>query len=193
MPSATPNAQAASTLPPTNLILVLSFWPGDTPSSLAKKALDRAVKLVTTLRPTSCFASLMSPFSGTCTCSLQPPKPRSRTSSTPETSPSGRLASCSATWSRPVIPRSTRPSPTKVGMSAAGRKINAMSRFLTRAMSRRFSRRNWMSLPARSSRVACCRRPSMSRRLASAFVGGLIDFLTRCLSLSSGIENESRL
>lgn len=71
------------------------------------------------------------------------------------------MASCSATWSRAVIPRSTRPSPTKVGMSAAGRKIRAIGRFLTSAMSRRVSRRNWTSQPARRSRVACWRRPSV--------------------------------
>lgn len=58
------------------------------------------------------------------------------------------------------MPRSTCPSPTKVGMSAAGRKMRAMSRFLTRAMSSRFSLRNWISAPSRRLSVACCRRPS---------------------------------
>jgi hypothetical protein len=105
--------------------------------------------------PTNCLASVISPFSGTWTCSLQPPKPRSKISVTPDSSPSARFASCSPTWSRPVIPRSTRPSPTNVGMSAAGRKMSAMGRFLTSAMSRRVSRRNWMSEPERRSRVAC--------------------------------------
>lgn len=48
----------------------------------------------------------------------------------------------------------------KVGMSAAGRKMSAMGRFLTRAMSSRFSRRNWMSAPSSRLSVACCSRPS---------------------------------
>ena len=48
-------------------------------------------------------------------------------------------------------------------MSAAGRKTSAMGWFLTRAMSSRVSRRNWMSEPERRSRVACWRRPSAGR------------------------------
>lgn len=61
-----------------------------------------------------------------------------------------------------MIPRSTPPSPTKVGISAAGRKIRAIGRFFTRAMSRRVSRRNWISEPAKRSMAACWRRPSVA-------------------------------
>jgi hypothetical protein len=58
------------------------------------------------------------------------------------------------------MPRLTRPSPTNVGMSAAGRKIRAMGRFLTRAMSSRDSRLNWISAPSRRLSDACWSRPS---------------------------------
>ena len=112
------------------------------------------------------------PFSGTWSCNLQAPKSKSITSSTPISGPSSSdgvdfpdsalcramastPASCSATWSRPVMPRLTRPSPTNVGMSAAGRKTRAMGRFLTRAMSSRDSRLNWMSAPSRRLSDAC--------------------------------------
>lgn len=43
-----------------------------------------------------------------------------------------------------------------------------MGRFLTRAMSRRFSRRNWMSAPSSRLSVACCSRPSGAWRIALA-------------------------
>lgn len=97
MPSATPSAQAASTLPPTYIIFVLNFrFPPSFPSSptpspfnsssasSARKYLSvNPVKLVTTFLPTNSLGSLMLPFSGTCTCSLHFPNPRSNTSSTP--------------------------------------------------------------------------------------------------------------
>lgn len=67
MPSATPNAQAASTLPPTYLIFVRSFDVSSAPSSFAKNCCVKAVKLVTTCLPINCRASVMSPFCGTCT------------------------------------------------------------------------------------------------------------------------------
>jgi hypothetical protein len=102
--------------------------------------------------PTNCSGREMFPFSGTCTCSLHRPNPKSRTSSTPVDSVGGLMQSCSATWSRPVIPRSTFPSPTNVGISAAGRKTSAIGKFLTSAMSSRECRWNCMSAPLRSSR-----------------------------------------
>lgn len=43
-----------------------------------------------------------------------------------------------------------------------------MGRFLTRAMSSRFSRRNWMSAPSSRLSVACCSRPSGARCVALA-------------------------
>lgn len=43
-----------------------------------------------------------------------------------------------------------------------------MGRFLTRAMSSRFSRRNWMSAPSSRLSVACCSRPSGAWCLALA-------------------------
>lgn len=43
-----------------------------------------------------------------------------------------------------------------------------MGRFLTRAMSSRFSRRNWMSAPSSRLSVACCSRPSGAWRVALA-------------------------
>jgi hypothetical protein len=60
------------------------------------------------------------------------------------------------------MPRLTRPSPTNVGMSAAGRKTRAIGRFLTRAMSSRDSRLNWISAPSRRLSDACWSRPSDS-------------------------------
>ena len=102
-----------------------------------------------------------SPFAGTCTCRLHFPKSRSRTSSTPLVAVGGATHSCSATWSRPVMPKSTRPSPTKVGISAAGRNTRASGWFLTSAISRRECRWNWMSEPWRRSRQAWWRRPSV--------------------------------
>ena len=90
IPSATPSAQAASTLPPTYIMFVFnflfpsSFPPSPTSSSSARKYLSvTPVKLVTTFRPTNSLGSVMPPFSGTCTCSLHLPNPRSSTSSTP--------------------------------------------------------------------------------------------------------------
>jgi len=59
-----------------------------------------------------------------------------------------------------VIPRSTRPSPTNVGMSAAGRKTSAIGKFLTSAISRREWRWNCISAPLSSSRTGGWRRPS---------------------------------
>jgi hypothetical protein len=108
------------------------------------------------------------------------PKPRSITSSTPVLSVGGVTASCSATWSRPVIPRSTRPSPTKVGMSAAGRNTRARGKFLTRAMSSRECRWNCMSEPARRSIHGWWRRPSVKYSIsilqASGHVGEKLTF-----------------
>jgi len=147
IPSATPNAHAASTLPPTYFILVKSFGipsplvtPSPFPSLLsnfAKYCSVSFVKLVTIFLPIRSSGVCSAPFCGTWTCKLQFPKSRSSISSTPVVSVGGVTTSCSATWSRPVIPRSTRPSPTKVGMSAAGRKTSAMGRFLTSAISSR--------------------------------------------------------
>ena len=157
MPSATPRAQAASTLPPTYLIVVLSFSsplisaPVTFFSISRKYCSDKPVKLVTRVLPTSDSGVCKSPFSGTWTCSLQRPNSKSISSTIPEVSVGGVTASCSATTSRPVMPRSTLPSPTNVGMSEAGRKTRARGRFLTRAMSRRLWRWNWMSEPESSS------------------------------------------
>jgi hypothetical protein len=171
IPSATPSAHAASTLPPTYLMTVFSLasplaWPFVSPacsaSSLRKYCSARLVKLVTTFLPIRSSGLAKSPFAGTWTCRLHFPKSRSSTSSTPEVAVGGATHSCSATWSRPVIPRSTRPSPTNVGMSAAGRKTSARGRFLTSAISRRECRWNWMSEPWRRSRQAWWRRPSMT-------------------------------
>ena len=195
IPSATPNAQAASTLPPTNFIFVFNrFLTGASPfvtpfsipskpSNFAKYFSVNPTKLVTTFFPTSSSGLSIFPFSGTCTCNLHFPNPRFSTSSTPVSFVAGTNASCSATWSRPVIPRSTRPSPTKVGISAAGRNTRAMGWFLTRAMSRRVSRRNWMSEPARRSRVACWRRPSGGYNVSGSSGGK-----TRMLTFGDGKE-----
>ena len=105
IPSATPSAQAASTLPPTYLIVVRSLaLPSpftvvvlSSSSSFLKYASDKFVKLVTTFLPTSSFGSLMPPSAGTWTCSLQAPNPRFKTSSTPVVAVGGVSASCSAT------------------------------------------------------------------------------------------------
>lgn len=146
IPSATPNAHAASTLPPTYLMTVFSFAsplvspfvvPACSASSFLKYCSARLVKLVTTFFPIRSSGLVRSPLAGTWTWRLHFPKPRSSTSSTPVVAVGGVTHSCSATWSRPVMPRSTRPSPTKVGISAAGRKTSASGRFLTSAISRR--------------------------------------------------------
>lgn len=169
MPSATPSAHAASTLPPTYLMFVFSLaslatsplvWPLCSASSLRKYCSARFVKEVTTFLPIRSSGLARSPFCGTWTCRSHLPKSRSRTSTTPVVAVGGTAHSCSSTWSRPVIPRSTRPSPTKVGISAAGRKTSARGRFLTSAMSRREWRWNWMSEPWRRSRQTWWRRPS---------------------------------
>ena len=182
IPSATPSAQAASTLPPTYLILVLSFLLrksssssslrafNGTPSTWAKYRAVRPVKLVTMFLPMRSLGDASGPCSGTCTCSLHLPNPRSKMSSTPDDALARAVASCSATWSLPVMPKSTRPSPTNVGMSAAGRKTRAISKFLTKAISSLCSRRNWISEPSSRSSAACWRRPStgqISRELTS--------------------------
>jgi hypothetical protein len=120
------------------------------------------VKLVTTFLPIRSSGFARPPLAGTWTCRAHLPKSRSRTSSTPMVAVGGTTHSCSATWSRPVMPRSTRPSPTNVGMSAAGRKTSASGRFLTSAMSSREWRWTWMSEPWRRSRQAWWRRPSVA-------------------------------
>lgn len=108
IPSATPSAHAASTLPPIYLIFVLNLFPlGPSPLSIPFSVFDPSnsskyfsvnpTKLVTTFFPTNSFASVILPFSGTCTCSLHFPNPRSRTSSTPVFFVPGDMASCSAT------------------------------------------------------------------------------------------------
>ena len=169
IPSATPSAHAASTLPPTYLMFVLSFASFASPlvsplcsaSSLLKYCSARFVNEVTTFLPMRSSGLARSPFCGTWTWRLHFPKSRSRTSTTPVVAVGGTAHSCSSTWSRPVIPRSTRPSPTNVGMSAAGRKTSARGRFLTSAMSRREWRWNWMSEPWSRSRQTWWRRPSV--------------------------------
>ena len=85
-------------------------------SSWAKYAFATFSKLVTTLRPTSCSAVWYGPRSGTWTCSLHLPKLSGSFSSIRP------LSSASAIMSWPVMPRSMLPSPTKRGMSAAGKK-----------------------------------------------------------------------
>jgi len=106
IPSATPNAHAASTLPPTYLMTVLSFasplaspfvFPACSASSFRKYCSARLVKLVTTFLPIKSSGLARSPFAGTCTCRLHFPKPRSRTSSTPLVAVGGATHSCSAT------------------------------------------------------------------------------------------------
>ena len=149
IPSATPSAHAASTLPPTYLIFVASlpivlplrvppltstssksdFSLPESLSSFSKYSPASPMNEVQMLFPINSFGSRYSPFTGTWICSLQRPNWRSRSSST--------SLCASATWSRPVIPKSTRPSPTNVGMSAAGRKTSAIGRLRHSAMSRR--------------------------------------------------------
>lgn len=197
MPSATPSAQAASTLPPTYLMMVFSFaLPSDVPlvappacsaSSFLKYSSARFVKLVTTFFPIRSSGLPRLPFAGTWTCSAHLPKSRSRTSSTPVVAVGGTTHSCSATWSRPVMPRSTRPSPTNVGMSAAGRKTSASGRFLTSAMSRREWRLNWMSEPERRSRHAWWSRPSVA-----GISYGLVIFVLVKLHILLGTANSNR-
>jgi len=104
MPSATPRAHAASTLPPTYLIFVFegvaSPFVAGIPcfdSSSAKYFSERFTKLETMFFPTNSSGFVIGPFSGTWTCSLHFPKPRSITSSTPVLSVGGVTASCSAT------------------------------------------------------------------------------------------------
>lgn len=75
IPSATPSAHAASTLPPTYLMLVLSLvWPFASPfvalpacsaSSFLKYCSARFVKLVTTFFPIRSSGLAKLPFAGT--------------------------------------------------------------------------------------------------------------------------------
>ena len=106
MPSATPSAHAASTLPPTYFIFVLSFEtplvspfvvPACSASSPRKYCSARFVKLVTTFFPIKSSGLTRSPLAGTCTCRLHFPKSRSRTSATPVVAVGGTTHSCSAT------------------------------------------------------------------------------------------------
>jgi hypothetical protein len=92
MPSATPSAHAASTLPPTYLMFVFSLaslapsplvWPLCSASSLRKYCSARFVNEVTTFLPIRSSGLARSPFDGTWTCRLHLPKSRSRTSTTP--------------------------------------------------------------------------------------------------------------
>lgn len=162
IPSATPSAQAASTLPPMYSIIV-------SPPSLTPAFRSKSLKYlpaitsneVATFFPTNPSALVMPEDSGTWTWSLHFPKPSGRTS----VICAERFAS--ATMSCPVIPRSTLPSPTKRGISEAGRKTlslhqptipiesstrthSAILWFLTRATSNRCDRTNWMSAPEHS-------------------------------------------
>ncbi len=125
--SATPNAQEASTEPPTNLILVFNGSPDLTPSNFSKYFLVKVVNDETIVLPINCFGSLIGPSCGTWTCNLHLPNVKSNANST--------STSDSSTWSTPVIPNEQRPSPTKVGISAAGKKIKAIGKFVDKAIS----------------------------------------------------------
>ena len=125
IPSATPSAQAASTLPLSSMILVRSFLPSARAGSVmpscassrrAKYSCARWTKLVPMFFPIRSLPSTYSPLAGTWTCRRQEPNPRSSTVSQPWGLPAARLgshsllmrrarasarvpASCSWTWS----------------------------------------------------------------------------------------------
>lgn len=139
MASPTPKAQEASTDPLTYLIFVFKGSPSLTPSSFSKYLLVKWVKEETIVLPMSCSGFSYGPCWGTWIWSLHFPKRRSM--------PIFTSTSDSMTWSYPVIPTSQRPSPTKVGMSAAGRKIRAIGRFRQSAMSSLLDLLNCMSAP----------------------------------------------
>jgi hypothetical protein len=146
------------------------------PLQVRKIISAKCTKLVAMFFPNKSLGFWYCPFRGTWICSLQAPKLKSITSSQPNalgcsmgalipnsarsSHSASTPAACSTTVSRPVIPKETRPSLTKVGMSAAGRKTKATGRFLTRAMSRRDSLRNFMSAPSSRLSVACNNLPS---------------------------------
>lgn len=68
--------------------------------------------------------------------------------------------SASLIWSNPVIPKSQLPSPTKIGISAAGKKINATGKLVDNAISNLLERLNWMSHPLNKSQHFSYKRPS---------------------------------
>mmetsp|Transcript_130957 Transcript_130957/g.195123 ORF Transcript_130957/g.195123 Transcript_130957/m.195123 type:complete len:228 (+) Transcript_130957:151-834(+) len=103
-PSASPRPHAASTLPLTNLILVL---PVASVSNCLKNFSATSGNEVTILCPARCFAESKPSVTGPCTASTHLPNPNSI--STTRSSLSG---SVSAMTSNPVIPMSTLPSPT---------------------------------------------------------------------------------
>mmetsp|Transcript_33791 Transcript_33791/g.78025 ORF Transcript_33791/g.78025 Transcript_33791/m.78025 type:complete len:219 (+) Transcript_33791:724-1380(+) len=138
IPSASPNPQAASTLPPTNLILVSTPFSS---SNFLKYLEAMLVKEVTIRPPASSDASLIFLTVCACTHSRHFPNPSfiSVTTST----------QLSITTSSPVIPISTFPSPTYFAMSPAGRKIRDIPRSSQTATSSRASR--LYSIPAPSN------------------------------------------
>mmetsp|Transcript_20857 Transcript_20857/g.47043 ORF Transcript_20857/g.47043 Transcript_20857/m.47043 type:complete len:258 (-) Transcript_20857:26-799(-) len=145
--SANPRPHAASTLPLSSRMSVCFVG-----SSLAKYSAAIFGKLVAIRFPQSCaFTSVMLLETGAWTESLHFPKPR--LTSTLRSSP------VSCTWSSPVIPRSTLPSPTNLAMSDAGKKTITMGRFLHTATSTRSGRVYSRPAPFKSCLTCSARRP----------------------------------